>query len=104
MQEPINKQKAAHICRTCGSSLVQPIDWVHVEEHRWRVSMRCPECCSLYDLALEQEDVNEFSYQLEHGFQCLLEAIDYLDQQAFECECETFIAAVWADAVFPMDF
>lgn len=104
MQEPINKQQAAHICRTCGSSLVQPTEWVHVDEHRWKVSMRCPECYAVYDLALEPEHVNEFSYQLEHGFQCLLEAIDQLDQQAFASECETFIAAVRADAVFPMDF
>lgn len=66
--------------------------------------MRCPECYVVYDLALEQEDVNEFSYQIEHGFQCLLEAIDHLDQESFEGECEIFIAAVWADAVFPMDF
>jgi hypothetical protein len=102
--EPINKQQAAHICKTCGSSLVQPVDWVHVEAHRWQVSMRCPECYAVYDLALEQDDVNEFSYQLEHGFQCLLEAIEQLDHQAFECACETFISAMWADAVLPMDF
>jgi hypothetical protein len=102
--EPINEQQAAHICRTCGSSLVQPIDWVHVKAQRWQVSMRCPECSAAYDLALEQEDVNEFSYQLEHGFQCLLEAIEHLDHQAFADECQTFIAAVWADAVLPMDF
>lgn len=104
MPEPINKQQAAHICRTCGSSLVQPTDWVHVEGHRWRVSMRCPECSAVYDLALEQHDIHELSYELEHGFQCLLEAIDQLDQQAFASECETFIAAVWAGALFPMDF
>ena len=105
LQEPANKQQApAYLCRTCSSPLVQPTEWVHLDEQRWEVSMRCPECQALYDAVLEQEEVNEFSYHLEHGFQCLLEAVDQLDQEAFEAECETFIVAVWADGVYPMDF
>ena len=105
LQEPAKKQQApAYHCRSCASLLLQPTEWVHVDEQRWQVSMRCPECYEAYDVVLEQDEVNEFSYHLEHGFQCLLEAVDQLDQEAFETECETFIAAVRADGVYPMDF
>lgn len=104
MPEPVNKQQTIHICRTCGSPLVQPTDWTHVEEQRWGVSLRCPECFALYDVTLEQEDVNQFSYQLEQDFQSLLDAIDTLDHEDFESRCTAFIAALWSDGIYPMDF
>lgn len=104
MPEPINKQQAAHVCHTCGSSLVQPTEWIHVDEQRWEVSLRCPECFALYDVTLEQDDVNQFSYQLEQGFQSLLDGIDKLDHESFQSRCETFIAALWAGGIYPMDF
>jgi hypothetical protein len=66
--------------------------------------MRCPECHTRWEALLDQDEVNQFSYHMEHGFQCLLESLQQMDKEVFRGECESFIEAVWADDVYPMDF
>jgi hypothetical protein len=101
--EPVKKQTKAQYCRHCSSSLVQPVEWSRVEEG-WQVVLRCPDCQSVYELGLDQEEVSLFSLDLESGFQSLLEGLETLDRELFEGECEIFIAALRADQVYPMDF
>jgi hypothetical protein len=84
--------------------LVQPTEWARVDDSEWRVTLRCPECYRGYDVSLTQDQVNEFSYLIEEGFRCLLEAVDRLDHEAFETECEAIIGALRSDNLFPMDF
>jgi hypothetical protein len=101
--EPVKKHTKAQECRHCTSSLVQPVEWLRVDEG-WLVLLRCPDCESVYELGLGQEEVNQFSLDLESGFHSLLEALEALDREAFQSECEIFIAAVQAGQVYPMDF
>ena len=98
------KQANVHTCRFCSSQLVQPTEWSRLEERCWEVALRCPECWESYAVILDQEDVNDFSYYLECAFKALLDSIEELDREAFEAECDRFIAAVWANNVMPMDF
>jgi hypothetical protein len=48
--------------------------------------------------------VNEFTLEIEEGFRCLLEALDKLDQEAFEAECSLIIEALKNNNLYPMDF
>jgi hypothetical protein len=82
---------------------VQPVEWLRTDEG-WLVSLRCPDCESEYDLDLGQEEVSQFSLDLESGFQCLLEALEVMDHEAFRVQCRRFIGAIRAGQVFPMDF
>jgi len=84
--------------------LVQPLEWVRQDEEHWKVHVRCPECHTRYEMVLDQDQINDFSYSLESAFQCLLEAIEELDREVFQSECEQFIAALKSDHVMPMDF
>ena len=68
------------------------------------VEVRCPECDSHYELTLDQEQINDFSYSLECAFQSLLDTIGEIDREVFAAECEQFIAALWSENVQPMDF
>ncbi|MCZ7663999.1 MAG: hypothetical protein M5U22_14210 [Thermoleophilia bacterium] len=104
MAEPVDKRAQVHICSACASPLVQPQDWTHVDDEHWEVTLRCPECFESYAMVLTQEDVNALSYSLEEGFQSLLDAVDQLDREAFEAECQQFIEAVWSNNIYPMDF
>ena len=63
-----------------------------------------PSAAACYELTLDQEQINDFSYSLECAFQSLLDAIEEIDREVFAAECEQFIAAVWSDNVQPMDF
>lgn len=75
-----------------------------MDETQWQVSLRCPECFATYEMALSQDKVNQFSYTIEEGFQQLLEAVDELDHEAFETDCNVFIYALRSGNVYPMDF
>jgi uncharacterized Zn finger protein len=101
--EPVRKKASAHVCRTCSSSLVQPLEWLRLDE-RWEVLLRCPECESVYRLVLAQPDVNELSQNVEAGFGSLLHDIEELDQELFLRSCEAFIEALLEDHILPMDF
>jgi hypothetical protein len=104
VSEPAKKEIQVHQCRACSSQLVQPVEWTRVDEQQWVVEVRCPECDTNYELALDQEQINDFSYSLECAFQSLLDAIEEIDREVFVTECEQFIAALWSDNVQPMDF
>ena len=104
MSEPAKEETHAHSCRACSSQLVQPLEWMRTDDEHWVVEVRCPECGTSYELNLDQEQINDFSYSLECAFQCLLDAIEEIDREVFATECEQFIAAMWSDNVQPMDF
>ena len=104
MTDENDSRSPAYLCQTCASSLVQPLEWERQHDDLWSVEMRCPECHSHWEALLDQEEVNQYSYHMEHGFQCLLESLEQMDHEAFRGECESFIAAVWSDNVYPMDF
>ncbi|GAB4251221.1 MAG: hypothetical protein Kow00129_12120 [Thermoleophilia bacterium] len=92
-----------HECRRCHSPLIQAAEWTR-QESGWKVNIACPECFSRYDLLLDQEQVTQLSYALEAGFHTLLEDLDELDRDMFQDECDSFIAALRAGSIFPMDF
>jgi hypothetical protein len=101
--EPVRKRASAHVCRSCSSALVQPLEWLRLDA-RWEVLFRCPECEAVYRLVLGQEDVNDLSHNLEAGFGSLLQDIEELDQQLFRRSCESFIEALHGGHIFPIDF
>jgi hypothetical protein len=80
------------------------MEWSRLADQCWEVVVRCPECWETYSFILDQEDVNDFSYFLEVAFTSLLDTIEELDREAFEADCETFIAAMWQNNILPMDF
>lgn len=99
-----NKQTNPGVCVYCASLLVQPTQWSQDDEELWCVTLRCPECYRAYETQLTQEQVNEFTVEIEEGFRHLLDALEKLDQEAFEAECSLIIEALNSDNLYPMDF
>ena len=104
MKERIDRQTRSGVCVYCSSPLVQPTEWNQDSDELWWVTLRCPECFRNYDKKLTQEQVHEFTLEIEDGFRLLLEAIEQLDQEAFEAECQLIIKALNDDNLYPMDF
>src|SRR6266516_1435573 len=43
-QKTQRRAEGLHVCPTCASELVIPVDWAPAPSRQWRVELRCPNC------------------------------------------------------------
>jgi hypothetical protein len=93
-----------HICPDCDKHLVYPVEWQEASATHWEVQLRCPNCewqtVGLYD----QETVDRFDVELDHGTEALVRDLKRLTRANMEEEAERFSSALASDAIWPMDF
>jgi hypothetical protein len=93
-----------HICPECAKHLVYPVEWQEASATHWEVRLRCPNCewqtVGLYD----QETVDRFDHELDHGTEALVRDLKRLTRANMEEEAERFSSALASDAIWPMDF
>jgi uncharacterized protein (DUF2236 family) len=93
-----------HICPECAKHLVYPVEWQEASATHWEVRLRCPNCewqtVGLYD----QETVDRFDLELDHGTEALVRDLKRLTRANMEEEAERFSSALASDAIWPMDF
>ena len=93
-----------HVCRSCGSALVYPVDWDEAGPEHWEVSLRCPDCEWTERGVFSQNDVEQFDEELDRGTDALLQDLRRLMHANMEDEIERFVAALAADQILPEDF
>jgi hypothetical protein len=93
-----------HVCPECAKGLVYPVEWEEASPTHWEVQLRCPNCewniVGLYD----QETVDRFDEELDHGTEALVLDLKRLTHANMEEEIERFTSALASDAIWPMDF
>jgi hypothetical protein len=93
-----------HVCPECDKHLVYPVEWEEASPTHWEVLLRCPNCewqtTGLYD----QETVDRFDEELDHGTEALVRDLKRLTRANMEEEAERFSSALASDAIWPMDF
>ena len=93
-----------HVCPDCDKHLVYPVEWQEASSTHWEVRLRCPNCewqtVGLYD----QETVDRFDLELDHGTEALVRDLKRLTRANMEEEAERFSSALASDAIWPMDF
>jgi hypothetical protein len=93
-----------HVCPECSKALVYPVEWEEASATHWEVQLRCPNCewmtVGLYD----QETVDRFDEELDHGTEALVRDLKRLTRANMEEEVERFSSALSSDAIWPMDF
>ena len=93
-----------HVCPECDKQLVYPVEWEEASATHWEVQLRCPNCewntVGLYD----QETVDRFDEELDHGTEILVRDLKGLTRANMEDEIERFSSALASDAIWPMDF
>ena len=93
-----------HVCGTCSSELVYPVEWEEAGATHWEVVLRCPNC-EWNDLGVfDQGTVDRFDDELDRGTETLLRDLQRLSQANMEDEIERFINALEGDHVLPEDF
>jgi len=94
-----------HVCRMCGSTLVQQTRREPVGmPGRWRLSRRCPECQWTADEIHGQREIDAFDEALEKGAIVLTSRLNELEREGVREIADAFTAALEADLITADDF
>jgi hypothetical protein len=93
-----------HVCPECDKHLVYPVEWEEASATHWEVQLRCPNCEWLTVGLYDQETVDRFDEELDHGTEALVRDLKRLTRANMEEEVERFSSALASDAIWPMDF
>ncbi len=93
-----------HVCTTCDSELVYPVDWEEVGDTHWEVHLRCPNCEWAGTGVFEQDIVEAFDEELDRGTEALVRDLKRMMQANMEDEIERFVKALHAGHIVPEDF
>lgn len=105
---PATKDRQAEgrleLCPECGRDLVYPTDWAPIGTHRWRVSLRCPECEWYGSGVHEQDAVDRLDEILDDGTQAVLDDLELLTRANMQEQIDRFVTALRDDLIVPEDF
>jgi hypothetical protein len=93
-----------HVCPECDKHLVYPVQWEEASPTHWEVQLRCPNCEWLTVGLYDQDTVDRFDEELDHGTEALVRDLKRLTRANMEEEAERFTCALASDAIWPMDF
>lgn len=93
-----------HVCGSCSSDLVYPIDWQEAGSAHWQVALRCPNCEWAGTGVFEQDVVERFDEELDRGTDALVRDLKRLIQANMEEQVERFLEALRDDHIVPDDF
>ncbi len=93
-----------HVCGTCDSGLVYPVEWEEAGATHWEVTLRCPNCEWAGTGVYEQQIVERFDEELDRGTEALVRDLKRLMQANMEDEIERFVTALEGNHVLPEDF
>ena len=93
-----------HVCGTCDSELVYPVDWEESGAEHWEVTLRCPNCEWSGTGVFDQDIVERFDEELDRGTEALVRDLKDLMQANMEDEIDRFVSALEAGHIVPEDF
>ena len=92
------------LCGKCGGDRVHPTDWNEVEELRWQLALRCPDCewrtLETYDAA----EVERYDDVLNDATDRLIEELDRVTRENMSDTVDRFRSALENDGIMPFDF
>jgi hypothetical protein len=92
------------LCIECGGDRVHPTDWNEVEELRWQLALRCPDCewrtVETYDAA----EVERYDDVLNDATDRLIEELDRVTRENMTDAVDRFRSALESDGIMPFDF
>jgi hypothetical protein len=100
----ITASHSLHVCPSCSSELVQPVEWEPVDGEAWSVLLRCPECEVFQAGVYGQEELDAYDLELDRGEALLRVAYMQVSTENMAAEIDGFANALAAGAVLPEDF
>jgi hypothetical protein len=93
-----------HICGTCDSNLVYPVEWDEAGATHWEVTLRCPNCEWSGTGVFEQSVVERFDEELDRGTEAVVRDLKRMMHANMEDEIDRFVSALEGDHIVPEDF
>jgi DNA-directed RNA polymerase subunit RPC12/RpoP len=93
-----------HVCATCRSPLMEPVEWTEAPDDRWLLELRCPECGDRFRGVVDNAAVKAYSDRLDRATEQIVSDLRQLGHEVFVAQAERFIASLRAGAIHPMDF
>jgi hypothetical protein len=93
-----------HVCGSCQSQLVYPVEWEEAGQVHWEVTLRCPNCEWVGTGIFEQDIVERFDEELDRGTEALVRDLKRLSHANMEDEIERFTNALADGHIVPEDF
>ena len=93
-----------HVCPSCSSPLVQPVEWEPTGDDSWSVLLRCPECEVFQAGVYGQAELDAYDVELDRGESLLRVAYLQVSTENMEAEIDSFALALAAGAILPEDF
>ena len=93
-----------HVCGSCASELVYPVEWQEAGSQHWQVTLRCPNCEWAGTGVFEQHAVEAFDEELDRGTEAVVRDLKRLVRANMEEQVDRFVAALQADHIVPDDF
>ena len=97
-------ERDLHVCPSCSSSLVYPVQWEEADESHWHITLRCPNCEWVEDGVFGQSQCDSFDDELERGTDALTRDYKRLMTANLAEEIDRFASALGSDAILPEDF
>jgi hypothetical protein len=92
------------LCNACGGERVHPLDWHEVEDMRWEISLRCPDCEWSEVERFDQHEVERYDDILNDATDRLIEELDRITRENMTEAVERFRTALENDDILPFDF
>ena len=98
------EMRRIELCPNCDRERVHPLDWHEVEDQRWRLEVRCPDCrwqdVDVYD----QPEIERYDDLLAADTDLLIDELERFTRENMEEHLERFRLALEQDVIEPMDF
>lgn len=92
------------LCPQCEGDRVHPLDWREVDDMRWDLDLRCPDCRWEGGAVYDHPEVERYDDVLLAEAGDMIEELDRITRQNMAEHLERFSAALHADAITPFDF
>ena len=96
--------RGLHICPSCDSELVQPLDWCEAPDGRWELLLECPNCLWGTEGLYGEDEVHALEEKLDQGLADMIRDLQRLTHANMADHVERFAAALRADLILPEDF
>jgi hypothetical protein len=93
-----------HVCESCGSEFVYPLEWDEAGPRHWEVTLRCPNCERIAVGVFDQDTVERFDEILDEGTDALVTDLKHIMHANMEDEVGRFVRALELGHIVPDDF
>ncbi|HET9093709.1 MAG TPA: hypothetical protein VFN36_01380 [Solirubrobacteraceae bacterium] len=98
------ERRELHICRACGSELVQPMAWSETTDGRWELALECPNCGGSESGTFSRMQVERLEDHLDEGLTEMIADLQRLTQANMAADVDRFVFALDSGLILPEDF